>query len=383
MNGRSVRILLVEASGRGFLSHYTHALAYGLHRADLEVHLLTGRRDELQGWTVPFHKQACLESGYRGWRCVRRQVQAVNPDVVHLQWVDNPLLAIHFVRWAQRRGIKVIYTPHNILPHERRWLLMPAYRVLYRKLDCVVARDKHLVWALDELLDTPHEQVTLLPGSPNYLAIQPAGVAACSPAPQKQPGERRLLFFGHGCRRKGLDQLLTTVACNDWPADMHLIVAGEGVLRGVPEELLAAAKRAMRFTLIDRYVAPQEVTSLFRDADLLLMPYIKQCKSPLLDLAAALRLPVLRSDRVQGADFIDGVHGVTFSHQDHGAMERWLKQPAWLPDIKASLDARDDPLVSVDALATGHRKLYRNLFGLRDGSGNGAPVFNRCCSAVS
>ncbi len=358
MNGRPLRVLLVEASGRGFLSHYSHALALGLHRAGIETRLLTGRRDELQGWSVPFHKQACLDSGRRGWRCVRRQVREDRPDIVHLQWVDSPIHALSFVRWARKRGVRVIYTPHNILPHERRWLLMPAYRLLYRRMARVVARDHHLAWALEELLDTPQERVTLLPGSPNFLALQAQQSPADSPAPKKLSGERRLLFFGHGSRRKGLDQLLTTVAGNLWPEEMHLVVAGEGVLRGIPAELLNAAKSAMRFTLINRYVAPQEVAVLFQDADLLLMPYIRQCKSPLLDLAAALRLPVLRSDRVEGADFLEGVHGVTFSHNDHSAMEQRLKRPQWLSGVRRNLAAMDDPLSAIDRLAEGHRQLY-------------------------
>lgn len=366
MNGRPLRVLLVEASGRGFLSHYTHALAHGLHRSGIDIQLLTGRRDELNDWPVSFLKQACLESGYRGWRCVRRQICEGQPDIVHLQWVDNPFHALRFVRWAHKRGIKVIYTPHNILPHERRWLLMPAYRVLYRVMDRVVARDAHLAWALEELLETPQEQVTLLPGSPNYLALQSPEGHACSPAPDKLPNEQRLLFFGHGCRRKGLDQLLTTVAGNEWPQEMHLLVAGEGVLSGIPKELLSAARRAIRFTLIDRYVPPQEVASLFRDSDLLLMPYIKQCKSPLLDLAAALKLPVLRSDRVEGSEFQEGIHGITFSHKDHLAMENRLKRPHWLAGVRHNLEAMDDPLAAIDRLAEEHTNLYQKL---RDGQG--------------
>jgi glycosyltransferase involved in cell wall biosynthesis len=352
------RVLLVEGSGRGFLSHYSHALALGLQRAGIETQLLTGRRDELEGWAVPFHKQACLDGGRRGWRCVRRQVIEERPDIVHLQWVDNPFRALRFVRWAHKQGVRVVYTPHNILPHEKRWLLMPAYRLLYRMIDRVVARDAHLAWALEELLDTPAERLTLLPGSPNFLALQALECQADSPAPKKVAGEHRLLFFGHGCRRKGLDRLLETVAGNHWPEAMHLVVAGEGVLSGISDALLDAASRAARITLIDRYAAPREVAALFRDADLLLMPYVKQCKSPLLDLAAALRLPVLRSDRVQGADFREDVHGCTFAHDDHAAMERRLKHTHWLSGVRGNLAAMDDPLAAIDRLAEGHRQLY-------------------------
>lgn len=359
-----MRILLVEASGRGFLSHYSHALALGLHRAGINVQLLTGKRDELTGWDIPFQKRACLEDGARGWRCIRRQVLEEQPDVVHLQWVDNPLSALRFIAWVQRRGIRVVYTPHNILPHERRWLLMPLYRLLYRRLDRVVARDTHLAWALEEVLDLPRERVVLLPGSPNFLALQTAGLPGTALIGPRSAGEQRLLFFGHGCPRKGLDRLLTAVAENDWPANLHLVVAGEGVLRGVSAELAAAAAKKVRLSVVDHYVAPRDVAALFRDADLLVMPYIKLCKSPLLDLAAALRLPVLRSDRVQGADFRDGVHGITYAHDDSATLCRLLMERDWLDHVVGKLGLLDDPGTAMGRLAAAHERLYREVVAL-------------------
>jgi hypothetical protein len=372
-----MRILLVEGSGRGFLSHYSHALAMGLHRAGAEVRLLTGRRDELCDWPVPFHKHACLATGYRAWRCVRTYVSESQPDVVHLQWVGNPVYALLFVRWAQRRGVRVVYTPHNILPHERRWILMPIFRQLYRSLDRVVTRDAHLAWALEELLDTPQDRLVHLPGSPNFLALQALGKPVSSPCEEKRLNELRLLFFGHGCRRKGLGELLATIGQQTWPDRLHLVIAGENVLQGVPPDLLNMARSAMRITVLDRYVAPIEVAGLFQDSDLLLMPYTKQCKSPLLDLAAALRLPVLRSDRVQGADFQEGVHGATFPHDDILAMCDWLKQPAWLKRTKRTLGLLEDPFASMDRLAEGHARLYQNLEVFPETTvGNGlAPAF--------
>ncbi|MEJ2693256.1 MAG: glycosyltransferase family 4 protein [Candidatus Thiodiazotropha sp.] len=361
-----MRILLVEASGRGFLSHYSHALGVGLQRTGNQVCLLTGRWDELWNWPVPFPKHACLGKGYRAWRCVRSYVDEIRPDLVHLQWVDNPIYAYRFVRWAQRRGVRVVYTPHNILPHERRWLLMPAYRLLYRALDRVVARDAHLAWALEELLDMPRERVAHLPGSPNFLAMQTEFQTIASPLP-RLPGERRILFFGHGSPRKGLDGLLRALSAERWSAESHLLIAGENVMRGIAPETLARASAAMRISVLDRYVAPDEVAVLFREADLLLMPYTRQCKSPLLDLAAALRLPVLRSDQVAGADFREGTHGVTFPHDDPETMCDRLKQREWQREAKQRLEALDDPFGSMDRLAAGHERLYLQL-GTTDSS---------------
>ncbi len=355
-----MRLLLVEPSGRGFLSHYTHALALGLQRIGVEVHLMTGKRDELAELVVPFRK-FYQGNGGRSWHCIRRHVVMEKPDVVHLQWVGNPFSALLFVRWAQRRGVKVVYTPHNILPHEYRWLLLPAFRLLYRRLDRVVARDAHIAWALEELLGMTRERLAQLSGSPNILALYKKGNRNES-VPQKTTHEHRLLFFGHGGAGKGLDRLLSVVEQNEWPESLRLILAGEEVLRGVSRELFEAASRRMPISIVDQYVAPSAVADIFRDADLLLMPYSKLCKSPLLDLAAVMGLPVLRSDRVQGADFIEGVHGATYAYDDTLTLYRLIIDRGWVGRAAAKLeDVLEDPVAAMDRLAEEHARLYRKV----------------------
>ena len=367
-----MRILIVEGSGRGFLCQYSHALALGLHRSGERVTLLTGTRDELSDWAVPFDKRTCLRDGVAGWACLRRQVKEIRPEVVHLQWIDRPLAALACVRWAMLRGIRVVYTPHNILPHERRWITLPVYRALYRKVDRVVARDRHLAWALEELLDTPRERLTYLPGSPNPLALD--RFPSASPlTTARQPGELRLLFFGHGSARKGLDGFLRVLAGRVWPNHLHLVVAGEGVLAGVDETLLEAARSSLRISVIDRYLRPPEVKHLFSDGDLLAMPYRKQCKSPLTDLAAAFAVPVLRSDRVQGAGFRDGEHGLTYPHDRPELLANLLRglaeDPGAMAALRGRLRRRVPVEVAIHRLAEGHRRVYRDLLGCREESG--------------
>ena len=357
-----MRILVVEGSGRGFLCQYSHALAMGLHQAGEAVRLLTGARDELADWAVPFDKRACLADGLAGWSCLRRQVREYAPDVVHLQWINRPLAALLFIHWARSRGIAVVYTPHNILPHERRWLSLPLFRALYRRVDRVVARDRHLGWALEELLDTPQERLAYLPGSPNPLALDVFPSAVCPELTARAPGQLRLLFFGHGSARKGLDGFLQVLAARDWPDHLHLVVAGEGVLTGIEDRLLATARARLRIAVIDRYLRPPEVKQLFSTGDLLVMPYRKRCKSPLTDLAAAFGVPVLRSDRVQGTGFREGWQGLTYPHD---CPERLAELLMGLVEGQAALAALRGPCepvqVAMARLAEGHRLLYREI----------------------
>ncbi len=360
-----MRILLVEGSGRGFLSQYSHALALGLHDAGDHVRLMTGARDELADWRAPFEKRACLTDGLPGWWCLRRQVEEFRPDLVHLQWIDRPLVALAFVRWAQARGIAIVYTPHNILPHERRWVSAPFFRALYRRVDRVVARDRHLGWALEELLDTPQERLAYLPGSPNPLALPEFPSDACPGLADRRPHELRALFFGHGCARKGLDGFLEVVAGRDWPDNLHLVVAGEGVLTGVGEDLVDRAKARVRVTVIDRYLRPAEVAHLFSRGDLLVMPYRKQCKSPLTDLAAAFGVPVLRSDRVQGAGFREGQHGLTYPHDCPellaGLLHGFAIDPKAMDSLCNGLAQRETVQATILRLSERHRLMYREM----------------------
>jgi glycosyltransferase involved in cell wall biosynthesis len=361
-----MRILLVEGSGRGFLSHYAHALALGLHEAGQQVRLVTGCRDELAAWEVPFAKTACLWKGWRGWLCLVRKVAQHRPHVVHLQWVDKPVAAQLFTTWAQRRGVRVVYTPHNILPHRGRWLTMPAFRALYRRVDRVVARDHHIAWGLEEILGVPKIRLALLPGSPNLIAHSEAPRAVLKELPPKRNGEFRLLYFGHGSERKGLAHLLRALMSRRWRDTLHLIIAGEGVLAGVDGDSLRRLEQHARVTVINRYIEPAEVASLFTSAELLVMPYVKLCKSPLTDLAAAFRLPVLRSNRVQAAYFSEGVHGITIPQGDTRALSvelaRLVEQPALLAPLRRSLAQQETLNTAIRRLSAAHARLYDELW---------------------
>jgi hypothetical protein len=150
-------------------------------------------------------------------------------------------------------------------------------------------------------------------------------------------------------------------------------VAGEGVLAEVSDDLLARAQAKLRITILNRYLRPPEVTHLFSHGDLLVMPYRKQCKSPLTDLATAFGVPVLRSDRVQGAGFRDGEHGLTYPHDRPELLASLLQGLALDPEAMAALRGRLKqrlPVrVAIRHLAERHRRMYRELLTARASMG--------------
>jgi len=363
------RILIVEGSGRGFLSHYAHALALGLHEAGHRVRLVTAPCDELAGWPSPFERRATLTSGLAGWRRLMAETRDFAPHAVHFQWLSDPIGASLYVRWAQRRGAAVLYTPHNLLPHRGRWMTMPLFRRLYGVFDRVVVRDGAMRWAAAEMLDVDPDAMSMATGSPNIIAHPQAPRRMPPEAEPRRQGEVRALHFGHGCARKGLEPLLRALALTECPDDLHLMLAGCGVTAGIKPAVLAAARRRLRISVIDRYLEPDEVGGLFQAADLIAMPYAKLCRSPILDLAAAFRKPVLRTARVEATRFEEGLHGLTVDHGDSSAFAATLASlahaPAHLRAMRRALARGPDFTTEAALLAATHARIYERALADR------------------
>jgi len=310
------RVLIVEGTGNGFISHYSHALALGLHQQGQRVTLLTGQQGELAEWTPPFTRQAVALRGMRGVLSLARCVRRWQPTLIHLQWVDAPLLMLALVQLWRRRGIRVIFTPHNLLPHCGRWRCQPAFSALYRALDHIVVRDPKITWGLEELFGLSQDHTTLIGDNPNLLS-HPLLPERLPQQLQRLPATARcMLFFGYGGSKKGIADLLA--AWRQAASDFTLVLAGREVARAITGIQLSDQER-QRLILIDRYIHPFEVRSLIRHATLMVLPYRKQCHSPVLDLALDLGVPVIRSDRVWTQDFVEGVDGMTFPA---GAVDR-------------------------------------------------------------
>jgi glycosyltransferase involved in cell wall biosynthesis len=358
-----MRILLCEGTGHGFLSQYSHAVALGLHEAGHAVGLVTSPGDEFADWSPPYPKWSTLRPGALGWIRLARLVARVNPDLVHFQWIDNPWLALLFVQQMRRQGVATVFTPHNLLPHRARLWQMPGYRALYHSVDAVIARDQHVLWALEELFDLPRSAVHLLTGNPNLVA-HAAVAGRRQPLLEAHPGnEMRLLYFGHGGASKGGGDLVAALARLPATSRLHLVLAGEAIRTGIDPNLLREVQTRHRVTLIDRYIANHEAAGLFTDCDLLVLPYRKVCKSPLLDLAADFALPVLRSDRVESGAFVEGGHGLTYAAADAGALERSLAGLVAAPGQLAALRAgmRQAAGCGAGRFASAQAALYRDI----------------------
>ncbi|MGH2995631.1 MAG: glycosyltransferase [Gaiellaceae bacterium] len=352
---------------------YDHHLASALGRRGHEVELLTApfafgdppaadgyRRRELflplSGRLLrraPRSRLRFLAKGAEYLPSVVRLVRAVNalrPDVVHVQWVTLPR---YDLRWLARlrRGRPLVLTAHNVLPHlgeadpEQR-------RRLYTSFDRVVV---HTHGGAEQLarFGVPAERIVRIP---HGTFDAPAG-NSISP-----PGGRTLLFFGLIRRYKGLIELIHAFSA---VPDARLIVAGD------PLDSVDDAKRlASRLDVDDRiewrlgYLPANEVEALMRDATLTVFPYLGgESASGALATALGHGRPAIVTE-VLGETVSEYGAGRVVPSGDPRALATAINH--LLDDREALQEAfrgteRARRALSWDAVAEAHERLYSDL----------------------
>lgn len=216
-----------------------------------------------------------------GWHRVR------GVRLVHLHWVFGFYFPggtrFKFVRWLAQRwfgvwlgscrllGMKVVWTVHNILPHEpvfdddvsARRRLIKASELVIGHSDAALVQLRKLGVRPTRSIVIPHGPVALSPG---YRAL-----ASRSGNPRRA---MRFMFIGHVKRYKGLEDLLVAFSLLPSYVQANLTIAGECR----DPELLATltilgrgqeAKVNMSFG----YLQDEEISELLAGADMVVLPF--------------------------------------------------------------------------------------------------------------
>jgi glycosyltransferase involved in cell wall biosynthesis len=322
----SMRILEIEAYGRGGLAHYVNNLSRALAARGHQVTLITAAEYELEGRTdlpenlrveqrtarasgrsrnpnpgLLFRTARRLEAIYdavavtlRAWR--------LRPDVVHLHSTNS--IAVLYLALLRLMRRPLVYTAHVVTPHERMQSERTIHGWIHRFVHLIVAHSEFDRQRLQDEFFVDPERVTVIPHGDYGFFEHCSGVPDRLEARQLvgvEPQDEVALFFGYIREYKGLDLLLEA-----WPEiaaarpRARLVIAGDPARLG-PSRLAELKASATRLGAIHRfdYIPFSEVTRYFAAADVLVMPYRHISQSGVLFLGLALGLPVVTT-RVGG-----------------------------------------------------------------------------------
>jgi beta-1,4-mannosyltransferase len=269
------------------------------------------------------------------WRVGRSR----SADVVHLHWLEfiapsdgRPVtgLARTLARqtklaaglcWLRLRGVKVVWTVHNLAPHEpvRPHLERVLGRVVSRLADHVIAHSQYAKARIEQRwgrLST----ITVIPHA-NYIGVFPP-----AQRPRAQMRERMhipadafvFLAFGQVRPYKRLPELVEAFSALPG-ADLRLVIAGRAVVAAEAERVRRAAAADPRVMLELRDIPDAEVTGLHRAADAGVLAYRDVFSSGALLLALSHGLPVVVPDEGTAREVAGDAASETFAPGELGA----------------------------------------------------------------
>ena len=354
---------------------YDHALAAALARAGADVELYTSRfpygiTPQPHGYAVHelFYARAARIGGARLSRArtlaralehvpgmLRYRRLARRADVVHFQWLALQQLDALLLP----RGVPLVLTAHDILPHQPRAGQRAAQRRLYRRVDAIVVHSQRGRERLIAEAGADPAKVEVIPHGV-FAPAADAGRGAGLPAELVDDGRPVVLCFGLIRPYKGVELLLEA-----WRGVTGAQLWIVGMPRMDIAPLRAGAPAGVQF--VPRFVSEPELQACFARADLAVLPYLRSDQSGVLNTALGHGVPVLASD-VGGFDVVAELGaGRLVPAGDAAALRAALAELAADAPARAALAAGTraaaaGPL-SWDAVAARTLALYERLGG--------------------
>ncbi len=229
------------------------------------------------------------------------------PEVVHVQFL--PMLRWPapadwwLVRWARRRGAKVVLTVHDILPHDTGARHREVYGRLYRDVDALICHSTAVEGRLREEFGVPAERIAVIPHGPFFFDLESGDGAAgkdCAATRARfgvPEGAAVVLWQGIVFPYKGVDLLLAAWRRVEEENGAWLVVAGTGGAELLAElEGQARSLDLGRVRFVPRFLSTEELVALYRVATVVVYPYRAITTSGALATGLALGKAIVASD---------------------------------------------------------------------------------------
>ena len=227
-----------------------------------------------------------------------RLIVRKRPSLIHIQWLRIPHFDYVFY-WLVKHLLKpkIIFTAHNVLPHNTGDRYKGIYRKMYRLVNHIIVHADATQKEIQEEFNVEPEKISVIHHGTLKMSINTEELKKqVSDYLQKYKTEGKIVFtsLGEQSHYKGIDLLVDiwqhTPELNTNGA-LQIIFAGKNV--GIDFSPISGFENV---TIIDERISNEEYYFLLRRTDVYLLPYRKISQSGALFTAMEEHVPMIVSD---------------------------------------------------------------------------------------
>lgn len=231
-------------------------------------------------------------------------------DILHIHWPEYALslplsrMLLHgftlfvFSLWHRSRGGKVVWTVHNLSPHEDRYPFLERqfYRALAHVVDGLIfltETSRSLFQRDEKMRFFKHQPATIIPHG-HYLPVYPDRLSKGEARKllNLPPDSKVILFFGALRPYKGVEELL--VAAKDFSSeDFLFLIAGRPLSEDYKKQLMRITGGCSHIQFHPWHIPDEKVPLYYSAADLMVLPYKEILNSGTVFLALTFGVPVV------------------------------------------------------------------------------------------
>lgn len=327
MTSNKLSVQVVDPSG--FSLPYDYCLCNALVEQGINVALYTTSEDD--NYSLPRAKFTRYDHFYRRtseWslpepvRTVGKGIEHVvdqlrflsttHPGVVHVQWTPVPTIDL-FVLRKLKASTPVVYTAHNVVPHEPSQRDYRLRRWMYRSVDHIITHTEASKHDICSQFQIPAERVSVVPhGNFLYLTEHESDIKTLPSRVQSLIDQPTILILGLIREYKRLDRAIRALALvREEVPGASLLVVGQPRTDMMPyHDLIDKLDLNDAVTFVPEYIPDQEIASYFDISDVAVFPYDHVDQSGAALLAASMGMPIVATDIRGLAEVVnDGVNG--------------------------------------------------------------------------
>lgn len=218
--------------------------------------------------------------------------------VLHIQWLKYYMIeGVLFSLFARLIGKKVVYTAHDVIPHDKDTLLNRLiFRLIYKSQNVIIAHTMFIKQRLHDEFNVPKNKVYFIEhGVYNVLKNEDINLKIARKKYNLKVEDFVILFFGRIAKYKGIDLIASSINnFSDENKSVKLLLAGE-VSKDYKIEFFEYFNNIDSTNIVTRFcfIDDEEVELLFKASNVTILPYKEASQSGVLFLSYAYGVPVI------------------------------------------------------------------------------------------